>query len=304
MDLGLDDVLNLYAPKILLINPSESFRVLLPTMDGTFKFHLVERPSDGLQIAHHDDIDIIVLFAAEGNNEALGMGMQFKQSMVTRDIPVLILTSDRTTQSQMSPFIFCGVNYLNAACTVQQFTAKANELSRTYRRAQDYQLITSDQNKSPTQVLHIRLAELNRRYIHADDYSLLMFEVDTSSVKIALKDIDAVNQSVCSETLEATIKYHLKRNRDSVVKMNDNKYAVLLPRTDLIGAIRLASEINDMFYFTTSTPTSRMGFHSNALKVGITSFTSQIKNTDETILDLVEKALKTAQDSNEFFFIN
>ena len=56
------EVLNFNIPKVLLINPQDSFKMCLPKMQGEVKFYIVEKPREGLQIAHNNDIDVIVLF--------------------------------------------------------------------------------------------------------------------------------------------------------------------------------------------------------------------------------------------------
>ena len=140
-------VLNFNIPKVLLINPHDSFKMCLPKMQGEVEFYIVEKLIEGLQIAHNNDIDVIVLFADNTENkdsDVVWLSLQFKQSMVTRDIPVLLMTAELPLTKSMSCLNFCGLNHLHMDSTVQVFMTKVNQLSTNFRHAQSHESTFKD----------------------------------------------------------------------------------------------------------------------------------------------------------------
>lgn len=298
------DLLNVYVPKVLLIKPSKPFHALLPTMGSSLHLYVVDRACHGLRIAHTNDIDVIVIHGAEQCDETLDMALQLKQSMVTKDIPILILTQDKTFSLHMSSLSYCGIHYLNAACLVEQFNQKVQHLSQAYRRAQDNQLNIFEQSELPQILLEKHLIKLRRSSVPVDNYCLLMLEVDCTAVNMFFKDNCRLDETMHDEALKGAIKDTIKRKTDFVLKMQTNKYAVLLPRTRILGAIKVVKMINDLFCAESKSTIEIIDTQSYQLKVGISTVSSKVKTSTDSILALVESALLKAQDSNEFFYIN
>ena len=296
--------MNFIKPKILVIDANLQFEKVFSDAYKYFDVELAEKPSEGLQVAYQGEIDVIILDLDTEQHNPFELSMQFKQSMITRDIPVLILSNDESLQTRINTFRFGGVDYISKDCTSIDFTTKVSHHATAFRRAREHQYLDAQKSLSPEYQLDMRLDKLQRRTADDDHLSLLLFDVDTSEVTISLADASDISNEMCGGTLFSIIKRIIKRENDSVVKLSDTKYAVVLPHTDLQGAISIADRINETFFFTTNSPTSKISFPSNALKVGITSVHNLAKTSNQKIRDIAEAALEEAKRSNEFFCIN
>ena len=90
---------------------------------------------------------MIVLFADNTENkdsDVVWLSLQFKQSTVTRDIPVLLMTAELPLTKSMSCLNFCGLNHLHMDITVQGFMTKVNQLSTNFRHAQNHESTFED----------------------------------------------------------------------------------------------------------------------------------------------------------------
>lgn len=296
--------MNFNKPKILVIDANLHFDEVLSETYKYFDIEVVQKPSEGLQVAYQGDIDVILLDLDTELHNPFELSMQFKQSMITRDIPIIVISNDESLQMRINTFRFGGVDYLSKESSTAQFVSKITHHVNAYKRAKDYQYLDAQKNITPKYQLDLRLKKLQRRNVENEQLSLLLFDVDTSQVTISLADACDISKEMCSGTLHSIINRIIKRENDSVVKLSDTKFAVVLPNTDLQGALSVADQINETFFFTTNSPTSKINFPSNALKVGITTVNHLFNNSHQNILESAEAALEDAKRSNEFFCIN
>lgn len=291
--------MNVIKPKLLVIDARLQFCELFPKAYDYLSVELVQKPSEGLQLAHNSKIDVIILDLDTEEYNPFELSMQFKQSMITRDIPILILSNDQSLHSYINTFRFGGVDFIPKDSSPEELIAKVAHHASAFTRAKEYQYLDAPKNLSPEYLLDMQLERLQRRSDADTHLSLLLFEVDTSEVTISHADASDISNDMCG-----IIKRIIKRENDSVVKLSEVKYAVVLPQTNLQGAISIADRINNTFYFTTNSPTSKISFPTNALKVGITSVNSLSQSSNDKIRELAEAALAEAKRSNEFFCIN
>jgi PleD family two-component response regulator len=290
-------------PTILLVDAHRFFSDKIQRIEKYFNVITADSPSAGIKMAFHRDLDLIVLDLDVTIHNPFELSMQFKQSMITRNIPVIIVSNDESLKTRLNTFKYGGVDYLAKSSSVDAIITKLSYHCTVYERAKKHQYLDFHSELKPENQLDMRLSKLQRRG-NEEGLALLIFEIDTTKVIVSFAEGKPINEAMCLDILETIIKRTIHRENDSYVRLNNRKIALILPQTGLTGALGMANRVNETFYFTVSAPNARISFPENALKVGITAVDGLHQHGYDSIRIMTEKALEEAKCSNEFFCVS
>lgn len=259
----------------------------------------VESPSLGLVMTHKQNVDVIVICEPLDGNSLLGLAMQFKQSMITRDIPILLLTQDMTWIQRTQAFKYCGIHCMNSLDKVEVITNKIVQLAESFIVANEFELETK-RNSS----FKRSLKNLRRQFGEKTQVSALLVEIITSSIKENSPTLKKIQISSAEVLLKSILTTYTRQDTDEVEKIDTNTFAVFLPNMDTLSAIEVATRIKDAFIQTANSSSVNLMVNDDVLQFGITSYSTITNHNDLKIIRSAETALKRAKQSDGFFHID
>lgn len=126
-------------PHILIVDDATGTARNRMFLHRALNIHLVANPSLALQVANANEIDVIVIDFSPVEISSIGLSILFKESQVTRNIPIVILTDKPEVQRHAEELRFCGIDYLPKSSTDDVFIAKMHAVTETYKRAKTEQ---------------------------------------------------------------------------------------------------------------------------------------------------------------------
>lgn len=290
-------------PSVIIIDDQTQTASARSHLEHQLCIFFAENPSKGLQIAHNQKIDLIILDFSSDETSSLGLSFLFKESEVTRNIPILILSDNVQLQQHILDLQFCGINYLSKSCTDQVFISTINRLYLDFQRAIAFQ----DQEKSAfnNQEFLIKLPPQQlKKVISPDcDYGYILVALDKRKLGVNFSDLSNQEIEACAIFLENILNELMSDHDSNIISLKALHYLSVQSFTEHRKLIQIAEQIENTFVFDSLGKLPFLTLEPRSLNVGITTVQSVLDRSSGSILETAEEALSLAQENETFFFI-
>jgi len=220
--------------------------------------------SAGLERARLARPDLILLDVQMPDLDGFEVCRQLKADGQTREIPVIFMTALNRIEDKLAGFAVGGVDYVPKPCEVEELLARVNAhlaLSQLRRELQA-EIRERQQAEASLRKANLELERLcvldgltqvaNRRRF--DQYLRLQWQQPGKQpLSLLLCDVDHFKRyndgyghqagDRCLQLVAHTISRATGHPRDLVARYGGEEFAVILPDTDLPGALRVAEAI-------------------------------------------------------------
>ena len=304
---------------ILIVDDSESITLLFNTFlkdEGFEDIHIAKTASQAFQLLGMEDegaakqpIDLILMDIQLPNINGIEACRQIKSNTSTQDIPIIVVTATSKVKKLEQAFNAGAIDYIvKPAEKIELLTRVKSALKlkqeMDQRKAREKELLElTVQLQEANQKLH-RLSFIdsltqiaNRRYFDhllAEEWrrslrikkpiSLIMIDIDY--FKKFNDTYGHQRGDYCLSMVAAAFKKSLKRAGDCVARYGGEEFAVILPNTDLDGAVNVADKIEH----NSSTVSDQV-----TVSMGISCATPPFKSGLERLISSADEAMYKAK---------
>lgn len=296
-------------PNIIIIDDQTQTASARSHLAPQLNIFFAETPSKGLQISHNKNVDVIILDFSVNETSSLGLSFLFKESELTRDIPILILSDNMQLQQHISDLEFCGIQYLSKSCPDQVLVSTINRLSSDYKRAIAFQ----DNEKAviKKQEFLIKLPSQQLKKVISSDFNCgyMLVALDRQRLGVNFSDLTKEETEACSSFLENILATFFAKDNENlvqienIVRLKALQYLSIQPFSEHSKLLQIAEQIEEAFIFGSSGKLPFLVLEPGSLNIGITTIQSVLERSSGSILETVEEALSLAQENKTYFFI-
>ncbi len=233
--------------KVLIIDDDKLFRETLVSMLATtFDCALASDASTAYEICKSSQAPEVILldFRLQKEN-GIEVCKQLQKNRFSKDIPVVFITAEESSDVQVDCW----------KAGASDFVTKPVVCNTLIQRIQHQLDIRCREKALEQQIMRDGLTGLkNRQYLKNEVPSLIkQLRRDGDNLSVLMIDIDDfkkyndtqghIKGDECIRKVAATLEDRANRPLDSVVRYGGEEFLVLLPRTDLRGARRVAQDM-------------------------------------------------------------
>jgi len=232
--------------RILLVDDQPSnLNTLSHALINQYELSVATSGTDALTLAEQDAPDLILLDVMMPDMDGLETLRRLRHSHWGRDIPVILVTADDRTETQVLALDQGADDFIAKPVVVPVVQARVrNTLERQRARRELLRLATTDELTgllNRRRFFELGEAERSRVARYGQPCGLLMLDIDhfkTVNDQHGHAAGDAVLR-VFAETI-----VNLLRRSDTLGRLGGEEFAVLLPQTKRDGSLDLAQRLN------------------------------------------------------------
>jgi len=265
---------------------------------------------DALEIVKEENIDLILLDIVMPDMDGFEVCQKLKADKKTKNIPVIFITAKTDEEAIEKAYDTGGMDYITKPFKPKELLARVNTQLQI-------QKLISDLEDSKEELKFLASTDpltklYNRRYFaktsthvlnlskrNKTDLSMIMLDIDK------FKNVnDTYGHKVGDDVLItlASILQELTRNSDIICRFGGEEFLILLPETNINGALKIAHKIREVVETTVITisdnkiPTDykKLEF---TVSLGGTQINIDLDNNIEASIHRADKALYQAKNS-------
>ena len=265
--------------------------------------HSLKEILHGLNLLH---ADVIILTEHTSTQNAVDLALELKQSIVARDLPILVMTQQVTPERESSYLKYFGISILDVSRGSTQLFEKISELKKSYQVAKEFQKTSQTSIQSYKIVINARINALFQTMTNTQktvqSCSLLLFQLNLQKVKTSLRNRSQVNQEYLDTIIHACITQCINEGVDSLVPAEQGRFFVITSMVEPEQVAHLAERINDLLYYTTKSESARISLDKCALHVGIVTTHCNDTKGRQNVFESAEIALENAIKNTALYF--
>ena len=237
---------------ILVVDDSETnIDILVELLSDTYEILVALDGESALEAIKEDEIDLILLDIMMPDMDGYEVCQRLKSKEETRDIPIIFITARTDEEAIEKAYDAGGVDYVTKPI-------KPKELSARIKMQLKLQKLIKDLEKSKEELKFLASTDpltklYNRRFF--SEYSeriLNLAKRDKRDLSIIMLDIDRFKKindtfghKVGDDSIAALASALKKftRKSDLLCRFGGEEFLVLLPETDINGAVAMAEKI-------------------------------------------------------------
>ncbi len=287
-------------PHILIVDDETTVTKLLESaLQDEYKVSEAHSGMEALQLAMHEPVpDLILLDISMPDIDGVEICMKLKEMPITRDVPVILITSYEEEKNEARAFQHGAVDYILKPFS---FPIVKNRIKShiAQKRSRDFHKMSSfmdELTKVPNRrnFNEVLTTEWGRAKRSGRFLSLLLFDIDM--FKRYNDNYGYIQGNQCLYTIAQLIRHELKRPTDLFARLNDDRFACLLPDTDQSGAILVAEKLRHLI------ETAALPFEQSPLNqvvtisVGVATIVPNAESRQDDLLVRADAALYKAKE--------
>lgn len=285
---------------ILIVDDEASnLDILSHILMTDYTIYVAKNGQSALKKAHSEKPDLILLDIVMPGMDGFEVLRRLKESHATKDIPVICITGLNSVEDEEKGFFLGSVDYITkpfhnsiVAARVRTHMQIIKHI-RTIERLGMIDTLTDLPNQRcfDGQLL----SEWGRAVREMTPISLLLLGIDGYSRY--LENCGHPQGDVLVRNMAAIIDNNLKRPSDLAARLEDEKFAILLPNTSQGGAQALAEEIRDYVEYAKIPDREGGDAHSVTVSIGGVSTMPFLESSLDDFLRTAERQLRHAGKS-------
>lgn len=290
------------------------------TSETDINFHYCEDPSDAISTAEQIGPTVILLDFTMPEMDGITLCHFFRAHPATRDIPIIMLSSNDDPITKAQAFGAGANDYLVKLPDSIELIARLRYHSAAYinklQRDDAYRALRASQIK--LEELNMQLLKLanidgltglvNRRHFderlaeewlralrHRRPLTMLMFDIDL--FKLYNDKFGHLEGDECLKQVARAAQEIFNRPADTVARYGGEEFIVLLPETDSSGALKVAetlrSNIENLHLPNTDSTVSQY----ITISLGVTTLVPEVNSTPDEGIKLVDDAMYRSKDA-------
>jgi diguanylate cyclase (GGDEF)-like protein len=283
-------------PVILAVDDTEiNIDFLVGFLSNQYELIVALDAETALEVIEEESIDLILLDIMMPEMDGYTLCQKLKSNSKTKNIPVIFITAKTDDDSIEKAFEVGGIDYVSKPFRPRELLARIKTQLRLNSLIKDL-----EKSKQELKILASTdpLTSLyNRRYFaKVSEHILDLSKRDNKNLSLIMLDIDYfknINDSYGHKTGDNVLVAIAKtlneqtRKSDIICRFGGEEFIILLPETDLDGAIIIAEKIRltiENFIFTIDTNSDQM------LKYTASFGVTEVNLIDKKINALVSRA--------------
>lgn len=271
-----------------------------------FDIHMVHSLKEilhGLNLLH---ADVIILTENTATQNAVDLALELKQSIVAKDLPILVMTPQVTPERHAPYLEYFGISILDVSRASTHLFEKITELKKRYHMAKEFQKTSQTTIQSHKIAINARINALFETTTNSQkkvqSCSLLLFQLNLQKVKTSLRNRSQVNQEYLDTIIHACIAQCINEEGDYLVPAEQGRFFVISPMVEPDQVTHLAERINELLYYTTKSETAKISLDKCALHVGIVTTHCNDTKGRQNVFESAEIALENAIKNAALYF--
>lgn len=281
---------------ILIISEAKTTTHLKQKLEHICNLFIVRTPTEAIRLAHNANIHLIILNLYESEHHAIGLSFLFKESKLTKNIPILLLSKDSSMARLTSHFRYSGLYYSR---TVN--VGYIQHIITTYLAAKDFDKQFSRARFSTDYFIHMPIKDILKNKFDSKDCLFMLLALNTT--KVASKELRNENFILeqCLLQLDYATAPFLSASKEvQIIKTHALQQLLVIPDCNIHISADIAIEIQTRFSKAINPTLCK--FNHGALVIGASSLHTLSGNTDASIIDTTEKAVEIARLSSVNYY--
>ena len=268
-------------------------------LSSQYDVKIAKTGSKGIELASMYNIDLILLDLFMPDMSGFEVLKRLKASEDTKDIPVIFITGSVSNEDEAEGLALGAVDFIRKPVTkvvVRLRVAIHLRLIAQMKFIQGISLtdgLTGINNRRSFDQTIKSIWNLARRT--NDMFSMLMIDID--KFKVFNEKYGHLNGDICLKTVATTMRDTLERDSDSVFRWGGEEFVIILPNTDIEGAMLVAERVRSSIAATLIVLEDETA--SVTVSIGVGSIAPDHSEFDKAVLDFsttVNKALFRAKE--------
>ena len=257
---------------------------------------------EGLEIAQDNHIDLILLDLMMPDISGFDVCKELKQSEDTKNIPIIFITGDASNEAEAAGLAIGAVDYIRKPFTEVIVKLRVEihlRIISQMRVIENISLtdgLTGISNRRNFDKTIKSLWKIARRTENC--ISMLMLDID--KFKVFNETYGHLNGDTCLKTVAKVMETNLARGTDTVHRWGGEEFVILLPGTNIDGALLVAERIRAAIENTPISLGVETPMPSVTVSIGVGCVTPVDTDFDEAFLAFstkVNQALFMAKDN-------
>jgi diguanylate cyclase (GGDEF)-like protein len=219
--------------------------VLVHILKSDYQVRVAKSGEAALKIANQFQPDLILLDILMPDLDGFEVLVRLKESDATRHIPVIFITGLNRVEDEEKGFLLGAVDYIvkpfNNAIVRARVRTHAM-IVRQMREIERLGLVDALTNAPNRRAFDHRLnAEWSRAAREQSPLGVMIIDVD--KFKVYNDTYGHPQGDVLLQAVAETLQTSLKRPADFMARVGGEEFSVLLPATDMNGALRVAEDL-------------------------------------------------------------
>ncbi|MCL2574915.1 MAG: diguanylate cyclase [Defluviitaleaceae bacterium] len=214
-------------------------------LSNKYDVKMAKSGAEGLKLLTEHKIDLILLDLVMKGMSGFDVLLKLKENEDTKNIPVIFVTGSVSSTDEAKGLALGAVDYIRKPFTdiIINLRVKLHLQMQAQMRIIENLSLTD----GLTGIYNRRGFDQNIRTVWSqakrkgDTFSMLMIDID--HFKTFNDSYGHLNGDICLKIVAKTIEASLNRQSDSVYRWGGEEFAVLLPDTDIKGAMHIAERI-------------------------------------------------------------
>ena len=297
--------LMLYKNHLIIIDKNALLTSYYPIVEQRYYIHTVDSANHAFQQLNAIDVDIIIVVEPEVTKHTVDLALEIKQSIVTKDLPVLVLASQPSIYEHATYLHYCGISFLDLHAVALSLLDKIDELSARYHLAREHQNKVRLHNQSYKTAIQQRIATVcsaKKECSTQQKFSVLLFHLDLNKIRTTTSFRSQINKNYLDSIIYHCITQFINEDEDYLVSAEPGRFYVVTDKVNSINVESIAERVNDLLYYIAKSDTTRIHLAEYALHVGIVTASCLDGSSYRTVITTCEAALAQAKDSEILFY--
>lgn len=310
---------------ILIVDDDQDMQLLLQTYLKKLEdcnVHFTETAAETYEILNFEEeeveteIDLIILDIVLKKENGIEICRKIKNSKKYQDIPIIMITAHgdanilkKAFAAGASDFIRKPINKIEFMARIKSALKLRREIKERMKREQKLLELSAELQKVNTKLEKIALQDgltglANRRLFDQTlENEFKRAKRNQTQLALIMADIDnfkAYNDTYghqegdqCLKTIASVLKDSAKRASDLAARYGGEEFAIILPETDLEGAVELAEKIREKIISLEIEHKNSQTNQYVTVSFGVT----KIENIGEINEQLIKEFIETADDA-------
>jgi len=276
--------------KILVIEDSKlNQEVLRRILINEHEVILAQSGTEGLEMARSEHPDLILLDIVLPGMDGFEVLTELKKSDKTRTIPVIIISAMTKPDDEVKGLTLGAIDYITKPfheIVVKTRVETHLRILKQMRVIEKFGFIDTLTNiPNRRQFDRDIIREWNRGKRDSKPFSILMIDVDHFKL---YNDTHGHQQGdIALQTVASAITTSLKRATDIAARWGGEEFAVLLPETELAGALKVAEDIRNSVETAMIPGDDGVSVHNVTISIGVAPV---VPGDDTNIAELIRRA--------------
>ena len=276
--------------KVLIVEDSKlNQEVLRRILVNDHTVLLAQTGPEGLEMARSEYPDLILLDIVLPGMDGFEVLTELKKSDKTRSIPVIIISAMTKPDDEVKGLTLGAVDYITKPfheIVVKTRVETHLRILKQMRVIEKFGFIDTLTNiPNRRQFDRDIIREWNRGKRDSKPFSILMIDVDHFKL---YNDTHGHQQGdIALQTVASAITTSLKRATDIAARWGGEEFAVLLPETELAGALKVAEDIRNSVETAMIPGDDGVSVHNVTISIGVAPV---VPGDDTNIAELIRRA--------------